>query len=302
MLNLMAQSAKAIIRPLIKGRSPSSISRLSESLNILSQLIDYYCGGSAYCEYWDIPDVKYINGELEKLEIHSKSYSIDSNSFIPYYERAVQTWPLKYQEGYGDLFKEKVLEHYISKSILRFDSDDIYVDIGAGSAYFYSGIIADKYECQGYSMDYEYPEGINGNKISCDATDTSLTDDFCTKATLHCAFETFENENDILLLNELARIIKPAGEFVIVPLYVHQEAHILSSPTISTYPISYHDEKRVWRRNFARASRFYSPYTLKRRVISQLKEFTYTVYHITNIKEVVPNGYCYYVLHCRKKI
>lgn len=241
----MVQSAKSIIRPLIKGKSPSSISRLSEFLMILSQLIDYYCGVGKYSEYWDIPDVKHINAELEKLEIHFKPYSIDFNSFIPYYEHAVQTWPLKYEEGYGDLFKEKVLEHYISESILCFNSDDIYIDIGAGNSRFYSTIIAGKYKCQAYGMDYEYPKGINGNKIGCDATDTPLSNDFCTKVALHCAFEMFENENDILLLNELARIIKPGGEFVIIPLYIHQEAHILSSPTISTYPISYHDEKRV---------------------------------------------------------
>ncbi len=87
----MVQSAKSIIRPLIKGKSPSSISRLSEFLMILSQLIDYYYWGIRYSKYWDIPDVKHINAELEKLEIHFKPYSIDFNSFIPYYERAVQT-------------------------------------------------------------------------------------------------------------------------------------------------------------------------------------------------------------------
>ncbi len=206
---------------------------------------------------------------------------------------------MEYKQGYGDLFEEKVLEHYISESTLCFNSDDIYIDIGAGNCHFYSTIITGKYKYQAYSMDYKYPKGINDNKIGCDATDTPLNNDFCTKVALHCAFEMFENENDILLLNELARIIKLGGEFMII---VHQEAHILSSPTISTYPISYHDEKRVWRKNFVRAARFYSPHTLKRRVISQLKEFTCTVYHITNIKEVVPNGYCYYVLHCEKKL
>ncbi len=301
MARLMVQGAKMIIRPFIKGKSSSSISRLGESLTILSQLINYYCGGVEYSEYWDLPDVGHINAELEKLEMHFKTYSIDLNSFDPYYKKAIKTWPLNYQKAYGELFKEKVLEHYLSESILCSNPNDAYIDVAAGSAHFYSTMITNKYKCQAYSMDYEYPKGVNGNKIGCDATDIPLSDDFCTKVALHCAFEMFENENDILLISELARIIRPGGEFVIVPLYLHQEAHILSSPTISTYPISYHDEKRVWRRNFVRAARFYSPHTLKRRIIRQLKEFTYTVFHIANVKEVVANGYCYYFLHCRKK-
>ena len=49
-------------------------------------------------------------------------------------------------------------------------------------------------------------------------------------ASLHCAYEMFMGQDDTKLINELARILKPGGKVVILPLYMHTHYCACSTP------------------------------------------------------------------------
>ncbi len=47
-----------------------------------------------------------------------------------------------------------------------------------------------------------------------------------SKIALHCAYEMFENDADINLINEANRVLRKGGKMIIIPLYMDHIYHI----------------------------------------------------------------------------
>lgn len=241
----------------------------------------------------DLPksDFDLITKELEDLGIGTKSYEV----FMPEFDKYIEE--VNYPEFYIEdierrrkgRFRGKALEHYVTDSFFNFKKGDIYVDI-AGSSSPYVDIVNTTYEgVTTYILDFVFKKGIYGNKIGADATNTGLPHEFCTKISLHCAYEMFLNEDDIKLIPEMYRILKPGGIAVIIPVYMNQQGFIcrnLAEPS-KEKPVLGNGEILVWR-NKGNTFRNYSARTLKERVIDTAIEvgFDYELFRISNLKEI----------------
>ncbi|WP_425482769.1 hypothetical protein [Caldichromatium japonicum] len=49
-------------------------------------------------------------------------------------------------------------------------------------------------------------------------------------ASLHCAFEMFAGDDDVLFVQEAARLLVPGGRVVILPLYMYTHYCAYSTP------------------------------------------------------------------------
>ena len=48
--------------------------------------------------------------------------------------------------------------------------------------------------------------------------------------TLHCSFEHFERDSDSRFVRECARVLRPGGKTVIIPLYLSNRRFIVTDP------------------------------------------------------------------------
>ena len=236
-------------------------------------------------------DFDLITKQLEDLGVKTKPYEVIIPEFNEYIEQTY--YPDFYMEDIErrrkGRFRGKALEHYVSSCFLHFKKGDIYVDI-AGSSSPYGNIVNSVYEgVATYILDFVFKKGIHGNKIGADAKNTGLPQEFCTKISLHCAYEMFLNEDDIKLIPEMYRILKPGGIAVIIPVYMNQQGFIcrnLAEPSIEK-PVLGNGEILVWR-NKGNTFRNYSAKTLKERVIDTAIEvgFDYKLFRISNLNEI----------------
>jgi hypothetical protein len=67
----------------------------------------------------------------------------------------------------------------------------------------------------------ELPAGVHAWKVGSNAAKVPLSDSSLDGMTLHCTFEPFEGSADSDFVREPARLLKPGGKTVILPLYVN---------------------------------------------------------------------------------
>ena len=202
------------------------------------------------------------------------------------------SWLNKYPELFEhyasthDVIIEKCLEHYIADKLLELKKGLIYIDIAAAGSNWTDCLL--KRGLDAYCLDIQYQQGINGNKIGANASDTNLLDNSVDAMSLQCAFETFRGDDDKLFLQESKRILKGGGRVVISPLYLDTRHFILSEKNsdISNSPL---DEGaiRVWREDEYDEdfSRHYSPEALSNRLFQNLEDISAKVIYIQNLDE-----------------
>ena len=139
-------------------------------------------------------------------------------------------------------------------------------------------------------------------KIS-DATRTDFPDGSVRAISLQCAFEMFIKDSDTKLIQECARILKPGGTAVIVPLYLHTHYCGYSSPDF--YGKGYADDtaKQYICKNISHVpfSRKYDARALKERIISNLPAtLNYHLLELQNAYQISPDIYCHYILVLNK--
>lgn len=145
---------------------------------------------------------------------------------------------LRWQEEYpgieehnralGDVAVEKGLEHYLSHTVLQPQPGQVYIDVAASFSP-YAGMLRDR-GVEAYRLDLSFPQGRKGFDIGADATATGLPDAFADRMALHCSLECFAADADIRFFAEAARLLRPGGRCVVVPLYVDEQHSVTSSP------------------------------------------------------------------------
>jgi len=234
-----------------------------------------------------------VRDELIALGVRVREYSVDPQKFYAYLGQA--DYPAQYREANGVYFPEKALEHFISTEFSTLRPNSVVIDVAnAGSPF--PEIAHKRFNCGVVSNDLCFPPGIHhpsawhivvgGN--ACQLPAPPNTFDLMV---LHCALEMFEGEDDKDLITEAARVLKPGGKLVILPLYLHETYHIMRdphSPRVDT-PAVDPEARLIYVNDFhgVAFARIYSPAAMQKRLLSRCREhMEFTCYEVLNAQEI----------------
>ncbi len=237
------------------------------------------------------PVLEAIYQGLRRFGIPCEDYAIPEAEYLRYRERA--QYPPMY---YPVEIAEKALEHFLSLSLMKPGRSDVLIDLAAEASPF-SGIASRLTGCRAYAQDIMYPAGIRDGRIGGDACEMPVPDGFASCACLTCSLEHFEGDADMRLFRELARVLRPGGRVVAVPLYLWNESMAVTDPTVSALAnVPFDRDAKVYalRGWNNRHGRFYSPETLRSRLLSAAS-FRFTVWRLTDARRI-PGVYARWVL------
>lgn len=253
-------------------------------------------------------ELSQIECELVKLNETIEDYNPSADEFSLF--ESEQFFPLDYHGGInGQVWHEKLLEHWIAAERLgleNYKSNDIYLDIAAGSSPW-AKILRNRFQISSYAIDLgnisvsfkALPYYLQEN-----ATATSFEDESVSGASLQCAFEMFNKDDDVNLIKEMARILKPGGKLIILPLYLHTHYCAYSSPAyfgkgytdVTAKEYVYHDLYGI------PSARFYDAHTLKKRILKTINALgmQYKILALRNKNGFGNNIYCHFILEITK--
>ena len=177
-----------------------------------------------------------IDGELEAAEgIAFSKYRVDESKFAAYCaEVAYERRFAKYHRQYGaePTWTRKRLEHFVSFEFTTPQREGLYLDVAASSSPVYK-IIPSRFGARkSYRQDLNFKRGVRWRTIGSDASQIPLPDGCADAIYAHNSWEHFEGDSDVLFLREAARLLKPGGRLVIIPLNVGVEGFQLTSPAV----------------------------------------------------------------------
>lgn len=131
-------------------------------------------------------------------------------------------------------YRRKIMEYYFVDKLLDFDQwnkDDIYLDLGAQTSPF-AKYLREKRDIKAYGIDLEKSIYADlGYYLQEDATNMHFSDESVSGMSIQSAYECFIGDADTRLIKEAARILKPKGKLIIIPLYMHEKYLSTLSPT-----------------------------------------------------------------------
>ena len=241
-----------------------------------------------------------IAEHLRALGFDVRPYEVDVADYRSYFAAA------RYVEAFPDYFAsfraEKSLEHFLAAKLLQLDEKDIYIDIASQHSPA-PGIYQGLFGVTAYRQDLAYPAGFHGDRIGGDAARMPVPDGFATKMALHCSFEHFEADSDIVFVSEARRVLRAGGAVCVVPLYLFEGYAIQTDPEVAVPAgVAFEDDATVYcARGWGnRHGRFYDPEHLAERVLSNARGMTVEVYRITNAAQVDPSCYVRFAMVIRK--
>ena len=253
--------------------------------------------------------------EFARIEEHLLEIGVQVNDYAPKIEgftefKRANWFPPTYHGGLdGGVWDEKLLEHWISYERLELESfrpTDIYVDIAAASSPW-ARELRNRHQFEAFANDLG-PVGHDFSHLpyyrSEDATSSAFSSGSVRGASLHCAYEMFIGHSDTNLIDELARILKPGGRALIVPLYMHTHYCAYSTPEFYGKGYSDIDAKEYVRFDASNipSSRKYDPESLKNRVLHRIEEcgMDYRLLALRNKADLGKNVYCHFILEINK--
>ena len=248
-------------------------------------------------------DIVDIENHLSKLNIAIENLHIDIKDF----ERFCSNYqfPRDYHGGINSrVWTEKILEHYIAYTLIgleELDSKEIYIDVAACNSPWVK-MLKEKDTCDSFAIDLQVPSIYkNLNYYSeMDATKTSFEANSIAGISLQCAYEMFIRDDDIHLIDEIARILKPGGKAVISPLYMH--THYCAYSTYEHFGKGFsHPDATEYINLHAQnipSSRKYDAIQLKERILGRItnNNLKYKLLAIRNKEEIEEHVYCHFVL------
>ena len=237
---------------------------------------------------------------FSELGIPVEAWPVDGEDYRRYVERA--QYVNRHAKYYANNRREKAFEHYVVCQLAQFSAGSVFVDIAAENSPL-ADIVARLTSATTYRQDIMFRPGIRGRDIGSDACAMPVADGFASCAALTCSLEHFERDGDMRLFDELARVIRPGGRVIAVPLYVFPEAAVQTDPTYSIAVDVAFDRDAVvycakdWGN---RHGRFYSPKTLAERLLKN-QAFSFRVLHLTGTERIGPDVYARYALVAERR-
>lgn len=250
-------------------------------------------------------DLANIEFRLKELQIPCFDFVVEPAEFWDFVHKA--SFPGVYHGGVGGgVYCEKLLEHYVAWKFLSLDDPAYgsYIDVAACSspwAMILRGMGIESFaidlsvSAEYSSLDYYRQEN---------ATRTNFKDGEIGRASLQCAYEMFLGGDDVDLLSELSRILKPGGRAVVSPLYMHTHPCYYQSAEYYGKPYGDAGAKAYVRLDCwgVPASRKYSPETLKSRVWDKAigVGLQPKLFALRNKSEISPEIYLHFILVLEK--
>lgn len=249
-----------------------------------------------------------IEERLFASGIRVEDYAPATESFEAF--KKASWFPPTYHGGVnGNVWDEKLLEHWISYELLQlnmYQPTDIYVDIAAAASPW-ARELRSRHGIEAFANDLG-PVGHDFAHLpyyrSEDATRSQFLDESVRGASLHCAYEMFVGQSDENLLDELARILKPGGRAIIVPLYLH--THYCAYSTPEYYGKGHSDSRATEYVRFDASnipsSRKYDAESLRERVLDRIDALgmNYRLLALRNQADLGKNIYCHFILEINK--
>jgi len=256
-----------------------------------------------------------VSAELGQIEVALQALSIEIADYAPppdgFQQFKTDNWfPENYHGGRASgVWDEKLLEHWIAGELLQLDqweSSDIYVDIAACTSPW-AKTLCERLEIDAFAIDLN-PVGKAYLDLpyyrSENATRTHFADGSVRGASLQCAYEMFSGEDDRLLIDELARILRPGGKAVILPLYMHTHYCAYSTPEYYGKGHSDPGAKEYIRMDCygVPSSRKYDAQRLKERVLDPILKagLRYRLLALRNKESLGEGIYCHFILEIEK--
>ncbi len=225
-------------------------------------------------------------------------------------------FPATYFTSNSALRNEKLLEHFIASQMCGLRNalpdhaqartkDFLYIDVaGCGSPWVR---VLNAKGINAIAIDLKIPPIHRRLKTyrKMDATKTTFGSESVDCMSLQCAYEVFLGNDDSLLVDEVARLLKPGGKGIVVPLYMHTHYCGYSSPEY--YGKGWADSGATaylrpssWGIPF---SRKYDVERLNERVVSRAEErgMHCTIHVLRNKQELGQGVYCHFVLEMTKE-
>ncbi|MEL7640509.1 MAG: methyltransferase domain-containing protein [Solidesulfovibrio sp.] len=139
----------------------------------------------------------------------------------------------KYCKEFGSFLMPKALQHYLSLTGRSIPKDSVCLDVASSNSPFWD-IVRRLYGAKTSRQDQTYPTGIKDDTIGCDAVSIPLESNSLDFMSLHCSWEHFENDADMLFLHEALRLLKKGGTLWIGPLYMDVQDVVITSPHVWT--------------------------------------------------------------------
>jgi hypothetical protein len=249
-----------------------------------------------------------IEEDLVELGVRIVDYTPDADEFKAF--QAADYFPHDYHGGRtGSVWDEKLLEHWLAAERLglrEYTNQDVYIDVAAGGSPWAKSL-RDKFGMSAFAIDLSLDgsayKDLPFYRIE-NATATGFEDASVKGASLQCAYEMFMGDDDTNFLKEFARILKPGGKIVILPLYLHTHYSAYSSPECygrgNSDPLAKEYICREWKG--IPSARFYDASALKRRVLDPIENLgmQYQILALRNKADYGKNIYCHFILEITK--
>lgn len=252
--------------------------------------------------------------DFAKIEMDLFAAGVTVQDYFPLMEdflafQAANYFPLDYHDGCPvPVWEEKLLEHWIAAERLGLTSykpTDTYVDMAAGSSPWVN-VLRERLGLSAYAIDLAVAPAFKDLSFyrTENATATTFADASVKGASLQCAYEMFMGDDDTNLLKEFARILKPGGKVIILPLYMH--THYCAFSTAEYYGKGNSDalaQEYVcldW--NGIPSARYYDANALKKRVLDPIERLgmCYQLLALRNKADLGKNIYCHFILEITK--
>ena len=238
--------------------------------------------------------IKEIEKELiaNKIDVHY--YNIDLTEYYQYLNDAKYHEYPYLRDGKDKNFPEKSLEHFLAYKLLNLKKNDVYIDIanaGSPTPEIYKKLSS----CATYRQDLIFPNGLNGNIIGGDAGNMPISNGFATKMALHCSFEHFEGDSDMLFIKEANRILRPGGKLCILPLYLFTRYAIQTDPAYSS--LKKYEKNAIYycAKGYGnKHGRFYDVTNFINRIVNNMGDLRLKVFRLENVKEVDADCYLHF--------
>lgn len=253
-------------------------------------------------------DIRLIEKELADIVMVEYLPPYDSERFDEFEHKTA--FSDFYRKDVNKRYKRKMLEYYYTFQLLHLSersSNSVYIDVGACGSPFVKWL-RQTTDVQAYAIDLEEGPYKDLSYYMCqDATNMRFDDASVDAISIQSAFEMFIGDNDIKAIKEFSRVLKPGGEVIILPLYMHTQ--FLSTVSPKYYGTGTADEGALecirtdcW--NWVPLGRFYDVDALENRVLKTAEDcgMTPKVYSLSN-DSIEKDGFVYlkFILSLKKQ-
>jgi len=248
-----------------------------------------------------------IENALKLKNIHVSYLDVEISDFRKF-KKEFDFGDTFYGGNDATLFNEKLIEHFIAfqLGIKKMEPSGVYVDIAAFDSPWVE--LLQKKGFSAFAIDLESSGNYDhtGCYMKMDATKTGFKDESIDAACLQCAYEMFGGEDDMKLIEEFGRILKPGGRVLISPLYMHTHHCGYCTPEFWNHRELHDPGAKLfvntlhWGIPF---SRKYDVEALERRVLRTVwdNNLCFNILILNNGHDIDKNIYCYFILEIYKK-